>query len=183
MFSIDSLAGYEIHLPVSADSLVLILGMLTDQSTLEKIYWQDVEGAINFSRTYEMNTLTHDLFYLACLEDPLNHRIQAFVLACEIDHPLGACRLLRRAGSGEGGGKTGKSLRPNSGEWTPSDLERLSHTWLWALTCAVSWADKILNMERHADRSSVDYWTVVMGEFMACMTRCESYSVEHQPQI
>lgn len=173
MFSNDSVSGYELHLSIQADSLHLILGFLTNPAILEKVYWQDVGGAIAFARIYEMPNITNDLFYMACQEDPLGYRIQAFFIACEIDQPLAACRLLRWAGSGEGRLKTGKSLRPNSGEWTSGDMERLSHTWLWALTCATSWADKILGMDRDADRSSVDYWTVVLGEFVSCLTRCK----------
>lgn len=177
MFENDNLDGNEIHLPIGMDPFHFLLRQLEGEpgDNINYHKWKMAyTPCLKFAIQYDFNkTVLIGLLYDFSLDDPLDKRIEAFALASKIDHVLSACRLILMAGSGEEVGSKGESLRPNSGEWTKSDIASVSTTWLWALTCAVTAVDASRKLQADSDRSGRDYWVSVVGEFMSYLSECE----------
>lgn len=174
MLANDSATANEIHLHIEAITVEYFLYYLRHRAvSWDWVYTLDL---VTLGKTYECETFIHGLLDGASCIDPGEFRFDAFVAVCEANHLIAACRLLRKAGKGEVGNAKGKSLRPNSQSWMPRDAERLSARWLWALTCAVQWAEGILaKPDGWIDRTRDDYWIAVVGEFMSRITMCESF--------
>ncbi|KAI9632209.1 uncharacterized protein MKK02DRAFT_40509 [Dioszegia hungarica] len=174
MFANDSLKDGELHLGVDALMTELFLNHILPKqypSRFVNTDWNSILPVCNLLRQYECTSLADQYLYQSSLYDPKQHRFAAFVLACQADHLQAACRLLKRAGPSEtsGSGK-GASLRPASQSWTAKDVDGLSTAWLWALTCAVQWADKLFKLDEDGNRTGDAYWTAVVGDFMSRMT-------------
>jgi hypothetical protein len=133
--------------------------------------------ALARAERFECDEAARAILYAACKTDLGKHRLDAFAVACRQNNLLATTRILLGAGKGEGTHYAApNSLRPLGGQWTLDDASKLSAGWLWALTCAIDCVDKQMAKTASArglDRSTNEYWTSVVGEFMAHLAKCE----------
>lgn len=175
MFEGNETSRPEIHLPVNDEAVYDFLNVINKPA--HSLSWRETIQLITYFKPYGCDSFIRDLLYKTALQNPEGYRLDALVLMCEADHLLGACRLLRRAGSAEGKVRDGPSLRPNSSDWTPAQAARLSPQWNWALGCAIQMAEAIAVGDKYKgeeERSGDKYWIVVVGEFVSRLTMRQS---------
>lgn len=134
MFGFSHTIQTGIYMNTSAPPLAIFLNTLKSTTIPITPPWPTASAAIDLAERFDCEDTARTILYAACrMGAKTICRFDALVVACCQDHLLAACRLLLTGHQSE---VWGISLRPGSGEWATGDRDRLSISWLRALTRA-----------------------------------------------
>lgn len=168
MFAGDAYQGTEIHLEQPVFEVGYFLSCINPATRpSSQPYWR-IMALVPLARLYECDDLLSNALFASTQQDAGDDRFDAFVLACQMNHVLAACRILHHGGEGEEKEAIGPSLLPS--RWTPAMAAQLSIKWVWALSVAVQWADSTVRAVCPGGAADQNYWKAVIGEFVVRFT-------------